>query len=355
MDVDFVNNRAWNNRNLGISSLLACTRASAGYYTNADGTLQNFSSNDTLRYGTNGLLVEEARTNLFRRSQEFDNATITKSNCTITADQAAAPDGTTTADNVNFTANNGFFADQSINVSAIPYTVSLYARTTSGTFQFLLGLFDGTTDARSSTMTATTAWQRFSFTTTAAASASADGYITNGTLNTGNVLMWGMQVEAGSFATSYVPTSGSTATRAADIVTFSDTAWLGGSADSIYAEWTAANINNAKVWAFDATNDKLLDEQTGMSARIAGATVANTAAAGTTVKAAVRMALNNFAISMNGGTVATDTSETAPGTLSASRLGVDLSGSNSLNSYIRRVAAFNGALLSDSALQLLSR
>src|SRR5262249_30068696 len=136
--------------------------------------------------------------------------------------------------------------------------------------------------------------------------------------------------------------------------TFSDLSWLDGSNDSIYAEWVAANINNAKVWAFDATNDKLLDEQTGMSARIAGATVGNTAAAGATVKAAARMALNDFAISMNGGTVATDTSETGSGTLTASRLGVDLSGNNSLNSYIRRVAAFKGLVLGTFALQSLA-
>ena len=65
------------------------------------------------------------------------------------------------------------------------------------------------------------------------------------------------------------------------------------------------------------------------------------------------MALNDFAISMNGGTVATDTSETAPGTLTASRLGCDLAGANHLNNYIRELAGFKGTLLGDAALQAL--
>ena len=97
-----------------------------------------------------------------------------------------------------------------------------------------------------------------------------------------------------------------------------------------------------------------------MSPRIgdAGATfaitVGNTASAGATVKAAARMATNDIALCMNGGTVGTDTSATQPGTLTASRLGVDLSGANALNSYIRRVAAFKSTLVSNANLQALT-
>jgi hypothetical protein len=143
-------------------------------------------------------------------------------------------------------------------------------------------------------------------------------------------------------------------TRAVDVVTFSDLTWFSGTTDSIYAEWVVKNVNNAKVWAFDATNDKLLDEQTGMSARIAGATVGNTAAAGTIAKAAARIVVNDFAITMNGGTVATDVSETAPGTLTASRLGLDLAGANALNSYIRRIGNFKASGLTNAALQAIA-
>src|SRR5688572_8607654 len=53
LDIDFVNNRAYNAPfSVSIASLLTCTRASTGYYTWADGTLTSFAV-DTLRYGTN--------------------------------------------------------------------------------------------------------------------------------------------------------------------------------------------------------------------------------------------------------------------------------------------------------------
>ena len=45
-----------------------------------------------------GFLVEEARTNLLLRSEEFDNANWTKSRATVTANAATAPDGTSNAD-----------------------------------------------------------------------------------------------------------------------------------------------------------------------------------------------------------------------------------------------------------------
>jgi hypothetical protein len=91
-----------------------------------------------------------------------------------------------------------------------------------------------------------------------------------------------------------------------------------------------------------------------MSARIAGATVANTAAAASTVKAAARLSLNDFAISMNGGAVATDGSETDPGTLAAARLGLSLAGANGLDGLIRRVSAWGATGLANGVLQTLS-
>jgi hypothetical protein len=154
--------------------------------------------------------------------------------------------------------------------------------------------------------------------------------------------------------------SGTSVARAADVITFADLTWFDGASESLYAEWIAKNVANATVWALDATNDVTLNEQSGMSPKIldAGATfaitVGNTAAAAVTVKAAARMATNDIALCMNGGTVGTDTSATQPGTLSAARLGIDLSSANALNGYIRRVAAWKSTLLSNGALQSVS-
>lgn len=48
-----------------------------------------------------------SRTNVALRSQEFDNATWTKTNVTVSANNAVAPDGTTTMDKLVATATNG--------------------------------------------------------------------------------------------------------------------------------------------------------------------------------------------------------------------------------------------------------
>lgn len=382
IDIDFVNNLAWNADALtSIASLLACSRASSGYYTNAAGTLQNFASN-TLRYGSKGLLVEETRTNRRTRSQDFSHADWGPRNLTIVADATAAPDGTTTADLV-YPSSSGnsrrFQGSASGGKNGVSYAVGVYAKyagipwiymfeqkgddatwfniqtgvvghTAAGCTPFVEALADG--------------WYRIGFVDVGISAQDFTRYIglanadNSGAVTasgTSGIYLWGGQDEVGvTSLSSYIPNTTGTTTRNADIVTFSDLTWLSGVSDSIYAEWIARNVNNAKVWAFDATNDKLLDEQTGMSARIAGATVANTVAAGATVKAAASMGLNDFAISMNGGTVATDVSETAPGTLTASRLGIDLAGADALNGYIRRGAVFKGLALNGAALQALT-
>jgi hypothetical protein len=386
LDIDFVNDRAWLSPAVSsVASLLACSRASSGYYTKADGTLTSFSSN-TPRTGTNGLLVEEARTNNLKFSSAFDDATWTPRRTTVTAAAATAPDGTLTAYKLTPTAVSGDHAIrsndivdgntnakvQAVYVKPVGYTKFCIRESSSSgnVASFLLSgagsVLDATGTATGSVEAIGNGWYRAAIYKTAQW-ASVEFYVCDPAYTSGNpeavawtgdgssgIYIWGAQHEEGAFYTSYIPTTSASATRNADIITFSSLTWLDGANDSIYAEWVAKNVNNAKVWAFDATNDKLLDEQTGMSARIAGATVGNTASAGATVKAAARMSLNDFAISMNGGTVATDVSETAPGTLSASRLGVDLAGSNSLNSYIRRVAAFKGSALGNTALQALA-
>jgi hypothetical protein len=393
LDIDFVEDVAWNNAAVSISSLLTCTRASSGYYTHADGTLESFGSN-VLRYGTNGLLVEEARTNLFTRSQEFDNGAWNKSAATVSANATTAPDGTTTADKLVESATSAeHYAFQSyVAGGAGTWTWSVYVKAGERTkFSYEVtdnvvasfgGRFDISTGAVEATPGATSGnwsgiaqsitalangWYRIAI--TAALSTAADMTITlyhyNGGRNyagdgASGFYMWGGQLEAGAFATSYIPSEGTSVARATDVITFADLTWFDGASESLYAEWIAKNVANATVWALDATNDVTLNEQSGMSPKIldAGATfaitVGNTAAAAVTVKAAARMATNDIALCMNGGTVGTDTSATQPGTLSAARLGIDLSSANALNGYIRRVAAWKSTLLSNGALQSVS-
>ncbi len=366
LDISFTTGQAWNAGPVAITSMLSCSRASAGYYTDLSGTLTSYPTN-TLRMGNRGLLVEGARTNLALQSQTLGTtwASGGTGGATVVSNTTAAPDGTLTADTITFGANPdpGYRFQSWAPGASTLYTFSVYAKTASGTKGFRFKAFDGVGDNLSSNQTATTDWQRFTstFTTAGGASGTQDfGFIDLATGVGGDLIVWGAQLEVSTAtygASSYIPTTTVSVTRALDVVTFADLTWFDGTSTSIYAEWTARNIASAAVWLFDAANDITVNEQTGMSPRLsdAGATVslttATTVAADAVARAAGRMKTNDYAFCLNGGTVATDTSATQPGTLAASRLGVDLAGANPLNGYIRRVSAWKTLQLTDAELQ----
>jgi len=69
------------------------------------------------------------------------------------------------------------------------------------------------------TVEVTTKWQRFSVTGTITTNGTRFGLGGSNSITNGTVIeMWGAQVEAGGVATSYIPTTTSAATRAADIL-----------------------------------------------------------------------------------------------------------------------------------------
>jgi hypothetical protein len=386
MEIDFVGNQAWLTPNeVAPSALLSCARASQKWVRNSALTLTNFANN-ALPYTDLGVLPEAAATNVCFQSQTMNTTNWTGSNIVSTDNAHTAPDGTTTAElftDANTTTSVQVHIGRSVTVSgAGTHTVSVFARPGTITkLRITTVSFDAAGNGETyfdlvgagsvSLLSAQHAnarirayadgWYRcsVSFTTTtdlvgtvrfAMATANTLTVSSNGTLT---MHLWQAQVESGSRASSIIPTTTASVTRPADIITFSDLTWFSGATDSFYAEWLARNVANAVVWAWDATNDKALDEQTGMSPRLAGATVANTTAEALAAKVAGRMAVNDFALCMAGGTVATDTSETAPGALTASRLGCDLAGANHLGDFISRVASFKVAIV-DADLQTLS-
>ena len=204
-------------------------RTGTGYAANADGSQVSFAA-DVPRISNRGLLIEAAATNLLLRSQEIDNASWSKFAAgtgvapVVTANAATAPDGTTTADQVVFdlgasnTLSDQSMLNQGVTVAnATAYAGSVWLKASSAVTILCRHVGSGSY----SLLNVTTAWQRFvvpetSVTTTPALSLGLRGL---GAATTATVNVWGVQLELGATATSYVPTVAATVTRPADAAT----------------------------------------------------------------------------------------------------------------------------------------
>lgn len=156
-----------------------------------------------------GALFEPAATNYCTHSEEHDNAAWTKSNITIAADSIAAPDGATTADTLTASAGNGTCLD-SITLASSDVTYSVWLKRLTGT-----GNIDLTVDGGTgwTTKTITSSWARYDIQQAAVTNPQVGIRIVT---SADAIYAWGEQLEVKDVPTSYVPTSGATATRTAD-------------------------------------------------------------------------------------------------------------------------------------------
>lgn len=121
---------------------ISLVRATSASYCNSSGVLA-YVGNNVLRkdyhpttFVLRGMLIEQTRTNLILRSEEFDNAAWVKTGCSVSANAIAAPDGATTADKiVEDSANSQHGVDQTVTkaASALPYTFYVYIKSSERT------------------------------------------------------------------------------------------------------------------------------------------------------------------------------------------------------------------------------
>lgn len=222
-----------------------------------------------------GMLNEGQATNLLKYSEDFSNAAWTRLGTTEVVNSISAPDGASTADKLTDTsaATTARFTYQTLTkaAAAITYTLSAFVKAAEyGVVNLFLGngvqyygksinISDGTitTIAGSGTFTFVSAtrvalgngWYRVSLTCTSDTNTSllgfvgqtptAGGYTYAGTAGSG-IYVWGAQLEAGSAATSYVPTGAGTVVRAADSagVFLTSTALSAAFPGGVTAPWT---------------------------------------------------------------------------------------------------------------------
>lgn len=256
---------------------LTFSRASVRFCTNSAETAGSWLPVDRpcvsgLSATKGGLNMEGARTNLALRSIEFDHAGWTKFGITATADAAVAPDGTTTAEQLDI-LSAPLGTDQRLIYqgrlrTATAYSLSVWLRAASGTPTVYLMLSDGT-DYHTQACPLTTAWSlcRLENKTLTVAGwnyeIGVDRNDPGGQTNPGDVTIyaWGAMDENAAFSSSTIRTAGTTVARDADQATFADPVGISNTAGCAAARFKVRKVGSfpeVLAWAAGASDTIVL-------------------------------------------------------------------------------------------------
>lgn len=338
---------------------LTFSRASTATRVNSAGLIETVSSNvprlDYLGSTCPKLQLEPQRSNVLTYSSEFDNAAWTKVRSTITANGSTSPDGYANADLlVAEASSNDHFTLRSATAS-IAQSFSVFAKaggynyvfvgadnvTTSGVF---FNLTNGTISQNTSTLTAKiedygNGWYRCSVSSASWPAAFAlIATSANGTalIHTGNgtsgVYIWGAQLEAGAYSTSYIPTTTAAVTRLADACSKTGISSLIGQTEgTLFLDIKPFDVGpNVAVRLSDGTNNnRVTFEWSGAKTPVfvVGSSgtlqvyAPVTCALGVRHKIAMAYKANDFRIYIDGVLAASDTSGVVPLNLSELRFG----------------------------------
>jgi len=235
------------------------TRASTATFVGSDGLIQSAAVNaarfdhDPLTLACKGLLIEESRTNQIIQSEALGTTWSTDAGrVAVATDVIASPSGATTADKI--TENNSIIDRRILinvqtAVASTVYTYSCYLKAGERDFaqlafgtnfgnqyqNFIIGGVNAGTLGSGSGITSPqiialpNGWYRCTATITSAGAGATQvtigpadsstlgkwgSYL--GTVGSG-IYAWGAQLEAGSFPTSYIPTTTAALARSADV------------------------------------------------------------------------------------------------------------------------------------------
>jgi hypothetical protein len=404
LNLDFANTKT-------LGPLVTFTRASSATYVGSDGLIKTAAVNEP-RFDHNpttgeslGLLVEEQRTNSFLQSQDFSTSWSNVGSSENT-NVSVAPDGTQTADALVDTAINethNFTQNLSGLAGSTTHTFSCFMKKGSTNYGVLgfapnsswgIGtgasvFFDlnngtvGTASNATGTIQALpNGWYRCTATATTVATPGTAtmriGSSLTGTAQTYTgagdeaIYTWGAQLEAGAFATSYIPTTTAAATRNADVANITGTnfsSWYRQDEGTVFAEWkcdpsTGSHWPNPAYFD-DGTNNNYI----GLQYRLPGAktirlnvvsggvssvsTTTNAYTPGQSGKTAAAFKANDFGVVLAGSTVATSATGSMP-LVTTARIGFETVSSSYFNGTIKRIT-FWPQRLANSTLQAITQ
>jgi len=186
--------------------------------------------------------------------------------CAVSVNTDVSPDGSTTADRVNITNGGGHFLAQNAAVTAsTAYTFSFWVKRGTAT-ALSYSIVNNTTASNIVAPTSyynqtSSTWTRVSFTFTTPVGCTNIGvYQLRDGGSTGTVLLWGAQLEAGSFPTSYIPTTTASVVRSADLCSISGSDFAGmfnGTEGTLFASfYTYGSAGFGAVVTADPASDQ---------------------------------------------------------------------------------------------------
>ena len=320
---------------------------------------------DPITRESKGLLIEEERTNFMKYSDEFaidhgqtggnwdaiggEDKWTRVSDTTETKD----PAGTYHASKLTHNSGNvlrGYWYSGAAD-GAVSKTFSVYlkrATTDATTVTIDIG------DTSSTAMTLTDEWKRYSVTTSTAGSGN---FVDFSATNTKAFYAWGCQIEAGGFATSYIPTSTAAVIRGKDL------AEIDGEEFTDFFNQTEGTINCAywlgndsvglRVFQINDSNNSVIDivagsgsgsggygyvNTGGVAQANGGSSSANAGNLNTLHVTTLAYKENDVAgINIKNGTLTNDTSATLDGAYNRVTFYQGANGADQLNGHLKRV------------------
>ena len=355
---------------------------------------------DGVQKGCPSLILEPQRTNLSTYSEDFSNAAWSKNNVSINTNNAVSPDGSLNASSIvgdGSTSYHWIQKDSGSGISGKTYSISFFAK--KGSLNFLqlvldssvFGIMHQNFDLEngvigSSSGSATpfiknygNGWYRLGVTATATSSNTIKPLIALANSNTigrfgsfstsGNIKIYGVQVEEGSYPTSYIKTNGGTVTRSAETATGSgDAATFNDSEGVLMVEMNRFKQTGVTDFLsfgiFDSSGNNAVAFKFRNSLNVFYASIESTLGSPRTdlnytfddlsssTKILVKYKTNDFALWVNGFKVVTDSSGYVPTGLNQLKF-ANFSNSEPFYGKAKQIQYYNSAL-TDSELEQLT-
>lgn len=369
------------------------TRNTAARRVNSAGLIESVASGiPRLDYFTSGgvtgcpaLLVEPAATNVLSYSEDFNDAAWGKNGMTVSTGTTAlftAPDGTTNADKIIATTASGVPHSLSrTGIASAAYTFSVFAKageesvislwlrgaSVRAEFNLVSGTVSNITTTSARIENYGNGWYRCTvYDSTAGTTAHVYGrgggaYAGNGS---DGFYLWGAQLETGSVATSYIPTTAGTGSRSADVISVSGavSGSIGQTEGVLYIECQSDNGADDVIFINQFVTDSIVLTKNGNNSYVgqiyhSSNIITFTSAIGVTgmVKIAIAYKSGDSTMYLNGSRVGTlNTGAITFGT-ALSRIGVSKSPffAGAKPSRIRAIALYN-TRLTDAELATLT-